>query len=271
MSIGKTKKKKRKSPLKVVAKWPVGRLAALIHKVGGDKKARAIVRDQLRVRLEAPLIKGLFCRPEAQIAKWQSWLPLLQEWVGVTARLEDFYDLPPTWTGGPLTATVLTLRGPSAAEELRMYWTLIKSQFVNVEKCPDFDFSPNRFRWLSGSEHTESWHFQWQLIDLSANSGEENSADDIWKFARSSAWAFPNAGILAATVLHDEWVRKMNGKKVPYVNLSGYQFFSGADETWLNIPYLWYRSGESKLDFFAASSSYRTKLGGSRWSFPVFV
>ena len=261
------KKKKKKSPLESVKSWPVGRLAALVHKVGGTRNARCVLSGQMRVRLEDSLVNGMFLRPYAQIAKWNHWLPMLRNWLGVSVRLDNLSDLSPTWSGNKLGAVVLVLRAPTAWQEFQLYWPLIAGQQTEAKKADELVFDAKHFDWhwhpLSKNEAGD-WHFEWQHIDLGANVG---LPANVVRTAVEGNCPLPNAGILAAAAIHDEWFRKMNGQSICYVNLSGYRFNHYVGALWKYVPYLFRNNGDNSIELAVSHVSQSLPNFGN----PVFV
>lgn len=73
---------------------------------------------------------------------------------------------------------------------------------------------PRYLRLLPGIEHQRG--LRWARLDL----GAAPNFDPIW--IRHPAWS-PHAEVLAAAAHFPEWVRRMNGREVPYVFITGYE------------------------------------------------
>ena len=225
----------------VVKNWTVGQLAALVHKLGAET-ARAILRGEAQFKIESLLIRGLFAPTEAQVLRWQEWLPGLREQHAVTVSDEAFNTFitgkpVPAWPDNKLTALALTLRGPSAAREFQIYWPLIAAQQERSWKWDDLKFDDDHIRWLNGSGNEQkAWRFEWQVIDLGAN--RKTSSETVRQAHGDKP--LPNVGILAAAALHPTWIKSMNGRDVPYVDLPGYEVSVPGYRPWRRVPSLYF-------------------------------
>lgn len=116
---------------------------------------------------------------------------------------------------------------------------------------------PERLRLLSGIEHKVG--LRWEVIDLGC---QRNKKPMDVRSSKSS----PNAGILAAAALHPNWVKSMDGDKVPYVWIPGYEVQVPDEGPWTNVPDLFFDRGRREIQLY-----YRWSGScNSGWAVPSF-
>jgi len=115
----------------------------------------------------------------------------------------------------------------------------------------------DRLRLHRGIEHRVG--LRWEVIDLGCNRNKKPM--DV----RSSA-SSPHAGILAAAALHPQWVKSMDGDKVPYVWIPGYEVQVPGVEPWAHVPSL---SFDRVKRWFELHFNWADN-GSSRWAVPSF-
>ena len=101
---------------------------------------------------------------------------------------------------------------------------------------------------------------RWEVIDMGANFNKRPPS-------KRSAATSPHAGILAAAALHPQWIKSMDGDKVPYVWLSGYEINIPFNDEWLDMPGLSYERFAQQIRLHA--DGRRTTMEG--FAVPVFV
>jgi len=219
------------SPLEMLAarKWSVGRLAALVYKLG-KKNARAILSNSVRVRLEP----NRFSTPQEQVQIWKN--VFLPEGSVLSAR-NLYLDFPnssgiirlPAWPKGKNVAPVLTLVGCSAEAELKLYWELL-NKYAQINWSWDaFPITHDRVGWWGDSKnHNGQWRFEWQAIDFSSYShgripgGGGIGVKEVREGAPIGQRRFPSAGILAALLVHPRFRKMLADKKVLNMDIAGY-------------------------------------------------
>jgi len=187
-----TEKKKTRSPLETAKKWTFGRTASLITRLG-PVNARHIVKGKLRVRFE----NRAFSTPKEQVEIWRKVMP---------ESLRDIVTFPsdiPQLPEGFCSALVLTLVGPSAAAELKLYWEILakvrgikwawEEFFIDQEPAP---------RWWNNYRR-DFWSLEWQRIDF-VPSQSKVPINDL-RTQKGPAYELPSAGPLAALIVHPEW------------------------------------------------------------------
>ncbi len=93
-------------------------------------------------------------------------------------------------------------------------------------------------RLLPGIEHPRKC-LRWEIVDLGANRGKkpcdvrnENS---------------PHAAVLAAAGFHTNWSTSMDGDKIPYVFMPGYQVTVPSGDSWQYVPHIWFHQHDRRL------------------------
>ena len=77
----------------------------------------------------------------------------------------------------------------------------------------------------------------------------------------------PHAGILAAAALHPQWVKSMDGDKVPYVWIPGYEVNVPGENPWGRAPRLNFSCGDCEIELYCiCCGDY-----DSGWAVPSFV
>ncbi len=184
---------------------------------------------------------GLFVSPEQQVENLRRW----NDQYGWGFTEEDFESLPdaPDSPGGLIAVVLVPYLGTGTVRSSSIdiseiggvqrtfdaLWQVAGSQQPNAWRWDGMKSDKEHLRLLEGIEHPTG--LRWEVIDLGANRGtasaDVRTADDS-----------PHAGILAAAAHHPQWVQAMDGDKVPYVDLPGYQVTVDGDEPWRYVPYL---------------------------------
>ncbi|MEA3249295.1 MAG: hypothetical protein U9Q03_02970 [Patescibacteria group bacterium] len=157
---------------------------------------------------ENGLVRGVFTPAKRQVEIVREWTNKFLWNFGE----EDFRRVLatiPEWPDKGAVALVLVPYLPTVKETYKTLWELAS------EQQDSFLWDQRRDVSVLGSLVGASM-LRWELIDLRAN--RDCSTEDV-----ESDGTLPDAGILAAMALHPEWVRRMDGKAVPYVRLSGYR------------------------------------------------
>ncbi len=119
---------------------------------------------------------------------------------------------------------------------------------------------PDRLRLLKGIKHPAQSKpvLRWEVIDLGCN--RNCKSIDV-----RSPETSPHAGILASAMLHPNWVKAMDGEKVPYVFVPGYKTNASGEDPWQSVTVLSFgRNGrliklyrywcDGRLSFFTVPS-----------------
>jgi len=201
--------------------------------------AEAIVKA-LKSKSTFTFVHGLFVKPEAQIKKVREWNGRfvwgLPEEAFVAAEKSV-----PEWPETQLVAVVLVPYLYDKTDDNESVTSGLERTFHELWKCAmsrqktswRWDgyrkAGPDRLRLLKGIEH--KFGLRWEVIDL--GSLRNKKPCDV-----RSAESSPHAGILAAAALHPRWVKSMDGDKVPFVWMPGYEVSVPGMEPWKATPRL---------------------------------
>lgn len=240
------------------------------------KLAEAIV-NALKAHSAFTLVHGLFVKPESQITRVRAW------------NHEFGWDIPdeafataeksvPAWPEQQLVAVVLVPylgdKSNYLGDKSNKNGTVtcgIERTFHELWACAKSEQDAN-WRWdgydkagsdglrlLKGLEHKIG--LRWEVIDLGC---QRNTKPCDVRSSKPS----PNAGILAAAALHPQWVKRMDGDKVPYVWLPGYKVRIPGEEPWADVPYLYFGRDDREIKLYSGWSGH---YFGSGWAVPSFV
>lgn len=229
-----------------------GALAAAIRRPGSEKAVQEALRE-LRVRIgvdqaetvavpkrsQRPrLIHGMFTTSDRQLANVRLW---------AAQRLEAWKDVPieqwlaqlgpiPDWPSGRLQCVTLEVALPDRPEvkdkdgnvvepaapgyirTVRDFWGIISGQHPNHRKWDEFQLDAEHLFLLEGATYEPG--LRWRILDLGANWDKTNGIRPI---DVRNAITSPNVDGFAALAHHPEFVRRMDGVKVPYLWIAGCQ------------------------------------------------
>jgi hypothetical protein len=209
-----------------------------------------------RFGTELDLIQGLFTPIPAQIARIRK-LNAERGW-GFTD--EDFTVVErsaPEWPDGKLIAVTLVpylpeTNGMGGVERtFHEFWQVAVSFQQTGHRWDEDCNCPYRQRLHEGFEHPakDKPVLRWEVIDLGHYRNRtpvEIMYTDI----------IPSAGVLIAAALHPEWVKAMDGDKIPYVWMPGYEVSFSDGDKWPNTLVLHYDQNDRsiKLSCFSKNS-----------------
>lgn len=96
--------------------------------------------------------------------------------------------------------------------------------------------------------------------------GDDQGQSPAYVRAKTKTENHPHASILAAAATNPEWVESMNGSKVPYVNLTGYEATVPYYAPWRSVPYLYFRRVVREV----LLNAYGDGIASGNWSAPSF-
>ncbi len=157
-------------------------------------------------------------------------------------------DIPDFMPSQPLEVLVLSVYLPDqgngrnqvpgyirTADEL---WQIVRSRQPNWWQWDALHLDAEHLRLLPGTEDSHTPGIRWALLDLGAHWNAKDGVRPRDVRGADSA----HAEILAAAAHFPDWVQAMDGEKVPYVWLPGYQVTIPGYDAWTNVPILyWYR------------------------------
>jgi hypothetical protein len=217
----------------------------IIRKPGLAGGMVAWLRGQL-----APPLPELFASLEVQLANVRRW-NAERNW-GFTDADFGAIDLTPASHSGlvvDVIAVYLPGQGKTSGvqrtfEEL---WDIASSVQPHKWRYRALKSDPKHLRLLNGIEHTPG--IRRVTLDLGAYWDTTNGIRPVDVCGKDSA----HAEILAAAAHFPDWVRAMDGERVPNVWLPGYQatMTIPSDEVWGGVPSLYWRSAGREVGLSA--------------------
>ena len=220
------------------------------------------LREQLNP--PAPDLSELFVSLEDQIANVRRW-NTERNW-GFTDADFDAVDLSPSEHSGlvvDVIAVYLPDQGktsgiPRTFEEL---WDIASSIQPGKWRYESLKSDKKHLRLLDGIEHTPG--IRRVTIDLGANWDTQDGIRPMDVRGKDSV----HAEALAAAAHFPNWVQAMDGERVPYVWMPGYQVTIPGYEAWRCLPYLDWDSVGREVELYADWDVFRD----CRWACPVVV
>lgn len=161
------------------------------------------------------------------------------------------FPIPPDFTQHDLTTLVLVPYFETVSETVEKLWQVI------ADECTTWRNDNTRKITLIEGIAQPPKGLKWEKIDLGAHH-KLRSVSEVRD--KTSA----HAGVLAAAVLFPNWVKSMDGVKVPYVDLAGYEI---KEEAWSDCPYLIWWADNRRLHFHLG----RVVIRHSNYAAPVVL
>lgn len=201
---------------------------------------------------QSGLIQEMFVSPETQLANMRSW-NLERGWgfidayfIEAEAALANV-----TWPSNRLTALVLVPYLDTVQRTFDELWAVASGIQPNNWRWEELKSGKKNLRLLDGIEHKPG--LRWEIIDLGANWDRQTGLRPVDVRDTTSA----HAGILAAAAHFPKWVQAMDGDKVPYVWLPGYQVTVPGFEAWTYVPALYWNRDNRRVRLSASWSDSR--------------
>ena len=237
----------------------------ILKRVGNGSLDPEEVRGALQRIIEgrfynSDLIHDMFVSPEAQLANVRSW-NISRSW-GFTE--EDFRAAEAVleqqaWPSDRLTVLVLVPYLANVGITFEELWVVAFEQQPNHWRWEELKSTPDNLRLLEDIEHKPG--LRWEVIDLGANWDAKTGVRPMDVRDASSA----HAGVLASAAHFPKWVQAMDGTKVPFVWLPGYQATIPGYEAWTSVPCLSWGRDDREVQLDASWSDDRPQ----RWAAPV--
>ena len=219
-----------------------GFTAEIVREVntGDDNELAKLMYETLMRHPRFALVHGLFTSPEKQIEKVRAWNKEFG-WGIPDEAFAAAEKSVPVWPEEKLVAVVLVpyLADKTNEDEtvtsglertFHELWARAKAEQDGSWRWDGYDKAgPERLRLHKGIEHKVG--LRWEVISLGS---QRNKKPCDVRSAKSS----PHAGILAAAALHPQWVKSMDGDKVPYAWIPGYEVSVPDDDPWTDVPHL---------------------------------
>ncbi|MFH1098680.1 MAG: hypothetical protein V1723_02045 [Candidatus Uhrbacteria bacterium] len=196
------------------------------------------------VRQRPRLIHGLFTPPDVQLENVRSWK---------THRGDEWADVPEEWFtnlgSAPaipedlLTCVVLELALPDkdgvlgSDRSLRAYVEMLAHQHPNFRKS--FFFARTLITVKSGAYVPG---LQWRVLDLGAYWYPSRRCCNMRPIDVRDDAHDPNVDLFAALVQHPKYVCRMDGRKIPFLWVSGFRVKNFENESLAEMTFLVSRS-----------------------------
>ncbi len=220
----------------------------------------------LREQLNPPVpdLSELFVSLEVQLANVRNW-NAMRGW-GFTDADFDAIDVTPVEHSGlvvDVIAVYLPDQGKTSGiqrtfEEL---WDIASSVQPSKWRYESLKSDKKHLRLLDGIEHTPG--IRRVTLDLGANWDRQNGICPIDVRGKDSV----HAEALAAAAHFPDWIQAMDGERVPYVWMPGYQVTIPGNGAWRYVPSLHWYSGRRGVGLSAGWGDSRR----CRWACPVVV
>ncbi len=203
-----------------------------------------------------------YTTPTNQVAKMFSLIHSHPGWGFTTADIpvvpDDF--VPATPTEVLLLVAELPKKGRlgSIQHTFDEAWSLIQVPANHQPnwRWPDLESDAKHLRLVSGRQSKPGLH--WIGFDPFANWEPQDGrrVKDLWQHEDIAATLAASEALWAA-VMFPDLVTGMDGKKIPFWDLGGYQFnWDGADEPWAHCPSLARWAGDHQVRLHAPWADY---------------
>ncbi|MBI4434817.1 hypothetical protein HY635_03330 [Candidatus Uhrbacteria bacterium] len=196
----------------------------------GSSVPVAASRQRLR------LLRGLYTPPERQLVNVRAWRSQrVKEWADVPDAWFTNLGPAPAWPDGKLQCVTLELALPDLPETkdaegntipavpgyirtVRDLWDIVSHQHPKAWKLPELHLDAEHLFLLDGATYEPG--LRWRVHDLGAN---WDTKDGIRPADVRSPLISPNVDGFATLAHHPQFVRRMDGVKVPYLWIAGFQ------------------------------------------------
>lgn len=157
-----------------------------------------------------PLVLGMFPHPDDQVRFWRKWAERFDP--SLLEKLRFLRD-PPSWPDAstPFRVVVLTYRDPEPRAGLALLFELVRGSHPDMETFAGF--RAEKCLIIDTARYVGSMGFQWSIVDLVMGHGE------ILPESRTQHPA--DVELLALAALAPQWIRSMDGSRVPFVRFPG--------------------------------------------------
>ena len=243
-----------------------GQAHEILKRVGNDSLAASDVRRALQDIIEGKFgqsepIQEMFVSADIQLANVRRWNEE-RNWGFTEEQIRRAAQEVPVLYREPLVPVVLVPYLKTVQATLEELWT-VGCSAVQPDKgrYKELKSDKKHLRLLDGITHEPG--LRWEVIDLGANWDSQNGTRPIDVRNQNSA----HAGVLAAAAHFPKWVQAMDGKKVPYACMPGYQVTLPGFEAWRSLPCLFWHRSYREVRLHAYWDDYRN----DNWACPVVV
>ena len=238
-----------------------GQAHEILKRVGNGSLDAGDVRRAFQSIIEEKfgnpeLINEMFVPVDVQIANVRDW-NLTRGWNLIEAHFIEAQAAAQqlVWPDDSLTAHVLVPYLDTVQRTFDELWGIAATRQSSNWRWDGLNSDSKHLRLLEGIEHQPG--LRWETIDLGA---DRNARPRDVRNARSA-----HAGVLAAAAHFPKWVTAMDGDKVPYVWIPGYEATVPGKDAWQDVPYLYWNRISRQVELRAYWSDYRYQW----WAAPV--
>ncbi|OGY55654.1 MAG: hypothetical protein A2912_05610 [Candidatus Buchananbacteria bacterium RIFCSPLOWO2_01_FULL_40_23b] len=165
----------------------------------------------------------------------------------------DFEALgpPPAWPDGYLCAVVLDVSLDTVSRTFEEGWYFTKAVQPGEWRWPEVKSDENHLKLLDGIIHQRGLH--WRVVDFAANWDKKDGIAPTVHTPKTSL----SSAILWAASCFPRWIQAMDGVKVPFVWLPGYQLSISGSQPWSYVPDLCWHYGCRQVRLSADDASIR--------------
>lgn len=172
-----------------------------------------------------------------------------RQW-GFTKANFEALGVPPAWPDGYLCAVVLDVSLDTVSRTFEEGWHFTKSVQPGEWRWPEVKSDEAHLKLLDGIAHQRG--LLWRVVDLAANWDKK---DGIAPVTVRSPKSSPSSAVLWAASYFPELVRAMDGVKVPYWWLAGYQLSVSGSQPWSCVPRLRWDRDVHQVELSAIGAS----------------
>ena len=225
---------------------------------GAGSDTRATPDRHRIVPLRPRLIRGTFTPPDAQLAQARKWKAKRPDWADVPEAWFDKLGPAPAWPTERFGCVVLDLALPDLPERkdaegdmipaipgyirtVQHLWRIISFQHPKRHH-EQFFFDAKHLSLLDGATYEPG--LRWRVLDLGAN---WDKVDGIASATVRNPITSPNVDGFAALAHHPKFVCKMDGVRVPFIWIPGFQVTVLGGDPRRNVPIVYFYRLEQRV------------------------
>jgi hypothetical protein len=205
------------------------------------------LREQLNP--PSPDLSELFVPLEVQLSNARRW-NAERNWGFTDADFDAIDHTPAIHTGLVVDVIVVYLPDDGKTSGIQRtfeeLWDVASSIQPNNWRYESLKSDMKHLRLLDGIEHKPC--IRRVTLDLGANWDTTKGILSVDVRGKNSV----HAEALAAAAHFPDWVQAMDGERVPYVWMPGYQVTISGDEAWRRLPYLFWSRDDRRVELSAS-------------------
>ena len=184
-----------------------------------DNRDTDVEEQAKREKEERKFFRELFGTPDEQIVHAKAW-NIESGWCFTE---DDFANLgpAPTVPNEKLVPIVLEVSLDTISETIEALWPIIARQQPAKWRWEKLFSDAKSLALISGQTHVRG--LRWRVLDLKANwDGKTGVSTQNARLKAGNNSLFPHADLLSAAAHFPKWIAAMDGVRVPYVWVGGY-------------------------------------------------